>query len=1024
LHVAGDIAVRFKRWASLVVVILVAGTTRGPQMPPDELAVLVDAGPGAARVIEPRVSGGFSWAPFVPRSGSGIDATSPTLTRAALHVIHATGNVPSGEARLAASAAYLLIGNAEAAVASLTPIAEDHRDPAIWNNLAAAHYVLAAETDSIEHLEAALVAADQALRFDDRNSGALFNRALILERYHLRDAAISAWRHYLTIDAESEWAAEARSRLDTLSRPRPTFSTEIELSYARLERGDRHAADDLVRFDAGEARSFGEMDALGRWGDACLRGDAASAARHLIAAHTLGDALRTLRGEVLLADSVAAIERASPSDVERLARGHVAYREGRHVYRQLRKPTESEKILSAATLDFDTARSPMVWSARVYTGIAIFGQGRTDEAKTLFTRLNSSIPQSYGALRAYARWQTATCFMSRSEWGEVIALLSGCIDDFDRLGESGNVAYLHDILGQVYGIIGDRDRAAHHRLLALGVLGQSTNYRLEHAVSGMVYDAMQSKKWRSAMSFLNIEAEMARRVKDPELQGFALLRRALLHSRLGDGEEAAADVVEANGVVASIQDPALRNKLEAERMATAALVATGPQHAISLLTAALQFQETKGWRLLMPDLFLRRGRMYLQIGDRAAARRDFESGIEELEKHRGSIPAGEQRWGSLDAASELFEEAIDDALRDSPARAFAWAERQRARSLSDNTSDAGAAFDAATLPADSALVEYVTLPHKLLIFHLDRHSCRVEEKNVGREEVLAIIDRFSEALRGAPGRQPDAYTQAASSLLVAPADESITAVRQVIFVPDPLMSAVPFAALTDGVTESRLLDNHTVVVAPSARFFQQASKRVTTNPRRRVLIVENPQNETIEPLAEASEEGKAVALEYTDARRLSGTDATLPAIAENAGQWDVIHFAAHGRSSSESAVLMLAPAKGSSGVVDASTLARLRLSDHAIVVLATCGSARGPVRRSEGTLSIAHAFLQAGAAAVISTLWPISDSDAAVFFPRLHRDLARGVPPAEALRIAQLECIRTSTENRTTFWAAMQAIGD
>jgi CHAT domain-containing protein len=986
--------------------------------------VLVDAEAGAARIIEPRISGGFSWAPFVQRSGSGFGVTSPTLTLAALHVIHSAKNVPTRDARLAESAAQILIGHAEAAVAALTPIAEDHRDPATWNNLAAAHYVLAEERDSIEHLEAALVAADQTLRFDDRNSEALFNRALILERYHLRDAAISAWRDYLTVDAESEWAAEARSRLDALSRPRPMFSTEIERSYARLERGDRRVADDLVRLDAGEARSFGEMDALGRWGDAYLRGDASSAARHLIAAHTLGDALRVFRGEVMLADSVAAIERASPSGVERLARAHVAYREGRRVYRQLRKPTDSEKILSAATLDFDAEGSPMVWSARVHTGIAIFGQGRADEAKALFAGLNSSIPQSYGALRAYARWQTATCFMSRSEWGEVIALLSGCIDDFDRLGESGNVAYLHDILGQVYGIIGDRDRAAHHRLLALSVLGRSTNYRLEHAVSGMVYDAMQSKRWRSALSFLNIEAGIARRVKDPELQGFALLRRALLHSRLGDGGKAAADVVEANGVVASIQDPALRNKLEAERIATAAIVATGPQNAISLLTAALQFQETKGWRLLMPDLFLRRGRMYQQIGDRAAARRNFESGIAELETHRGSIPAGEQRWGSLDAASELFEEAIDDALRDSPARAFALAERQRARSLSDNASDARAAFDAATLPASSALVEYVALPHKLLVFQVDRRSCRVDEKNVEREAVIATIDRFSEALRGAPGRQPDAYTQAASNLLVAPAAASIAAARQVIFVPDPLMSAVPFAALTDGITETRLIDDHTIVVAPSARFFQQASKRLSTSPRRRALIVENPQNEATAPLAEASREGKAVASEYTDARRLSGTAATLPAIAENAGQWDVIHFAAHGRSSSESAVLILAPANGSSGVVDASTLARLRLSDHAIVVLATCGSARGPVRSSEGTLSIAHAFLQAGAAAVISTLWPISDSDAAAFFPKLHRDLARGVSPAEALRLEQLECIHTSTENRTTFWAAVQAIGD
>jgi CHAT domain-containing protein len=44
----------------------------------------------------------------------------------------------------------------------------------------------------------------------------------------------------------------------------------------------------------------------------------------------------------------------------------------------------------------------------------------------------------------------------------------------------------------------------------------------------------------------------------------------------------------------------------------------------------------------------------------------------------------------------------------------------------------------------------------------------------------------------------------------------------------------------------------------------------------------------------------------------------------------------------------------------------------------------------------------AGAASAIGTRWPVGDDAAAVIAYVLHHELARGVPPAEALRNAQL----------------------
>ena len=93
-----------------------------------------------------------------------------------------------------------------------------------------------------------------------------------------------------------------------------------------------------------------------------------------------------------------------------------------------------------------------------------------------------------------------------------------------------------------------------------------------------------------------------------------------------------------------------------------------------------------------------------------------------------------------------------------------------------------------------------------------------------------------------------------------------------------------------------------------------------------------------------------------------------------------------------------------------------------VVVLAACSSARGEERAGEGGISVARAFLAAGVPNVIATLWPIDDAAAADFFPRVHRHLAAGVAPAEALRAAQLECIQRR-EAPLGIWAAVQILG-
>jgi tetratricopeptide (TPR) repeat protein len=58
----------------------------------------------------------------------------------------------------------------------------------------------------------------RALDLDPAFAPAVFNLALFYERTNAVGTAVAEWRHYLELDSKSEWGAEARARLQELSR--------------------------------------------------------------------------------------------------------------------------------------------------------------------------------------------------------------------------------------------------------------------------------------------------------------------------------------------------------------------------------------------------------------------------------------------------------------------------------------------------------------------------------------------------------------------------------------------------------------------------------------------------------------------------------------------------------------------------------------------------------------------------------------------------------------------------------------
>ncbi len=116
---------------------------------------------------------------------------------------------------------------------------------------------------------------------------------------------------------------------------------------------------------------------------------------------------------------------------------------------------------------------------------------------------------------------------------------------------------------------------------------------------------------------------------------------------------------------------------------------------------------------------------------------------------------------------------------------------------------------------------------------------------------------------------------------------------------------------------------------------------------------------------------------------------------------------------------MLAPESGrGNGVLRISDIEELRLCRGAIVVLAGCGTGRGK-NLNEGTLTIARAFIAAGAAAVLATYWDATDENSARLFPTFYARLAAGASAAQALRDAQL----AMKDRKPGDWAVYHLLG-
>lgn len=278
---------------------------------------------------------------------------------------------------------------------------------------------------------------------------------------------------------------------------------------------------------------------------------------------------------------------------------------------------------------------------------------------------------------------------------------------------------------------------------------------------------------------------------------------------------------------------------------------------------------------------------------------------------------------------------------------------------------------------------------------------------------------------------------------------------------DGALEYLPFAALPAPATTAPLIATHEIVRLPSASVlaevreekahrapaprsaavfadpvFRQDDERVSGARPVEVDVLRAADDVDLSQLPRLyfsrQEAGAIAGLAPRGAvRKELDFDASRPTVKKlDLENYRVVHFATHAFLDSKhpelsGLVLSMVDRSGQpqDGFLSLHEIYNLKLNAD-LVVLSGCQTALGQEVRSEGLVGLTRGFMYAGASQVLASLWGVRDSATADLMRHFYAAFfERRLPPAAALRKAQLAMMKDPRWAAPYFWAAFTVQG-
>jgi CHAT domain-containing protein len=850
-----------------------------------------------------------------------------------------------------------------------------------WSDLAVAFEAIGrAERDS-QQFVAALAASDRALRLRPDFDLALFNRATALELLGLTLPAIRAYARCMR-HPENRWAQEAAERVRRLrSGETVTFNSTL---FSNLT--DRQMAETIARVPI-EVRTFVEDRLLPDWARHELACETTAAEPLLALARRIARLEHMLTADSTLIETIASIDRATPTQRMLLAEGHRAFGEARDAYRSGRRHEAERKFIRASNR-FEAGESMGMWQE------AGFLRNNCLEDPHIITvpgimktgALDDSLQSDLDALATFVHTPgMPQPFMTGSEDSR-------------------------------YPLLGHRAEAWRKRSSFFRNTCAAGDVRgLRQAIRAAAEAEALDGHWDTAHALLCAATDLPEQGGPAEMaQIYAW--RGLSAERMRWHAETDDDLARARLEITRI--PNLR---AAETFGAIVLFAeavairdTDPRAAIKKLTSLIEHSPfPPPWWDFLAETFFERAHARRALADKSAAIADLNAALSALSSHRRY--ALDQMDAYFPLADAIIQELID--LYDGSgnhAEALRTARRGYEGDRNPTTERP---------PAGMIIARYVALPDRLLIFLTTTNGTSAIHVPVSYAEIHRAVQELSESIESGDEKWREPANRL-GAWLIDPVP--LSGMQTLAVIANRSLAQVPFCTLPRSTTHRPVVED--VAVAMVWRPWTRLWPEKSIGPGA-IAAVGDPAFDfsgllTLDRLPAAALQAKDAVKAYGGGVLLTGTAATTErvcaALAENAVADIAMHAITFPDDPSRS-FLLLAPSQTNSGLLYLPEIERMDLTNLRLVVLTGCRTA-APTMTGDSTNSLARAFLAAGARNVIGSLWPLDDEVGRAVSSNLHREILAGVSPEEALRRVQVSMLHSSNSElrRLGSWTGLR----
>ncbi len=1022
-----------------------------------------------SRPVESRIAG-FSYSPWTATRGAPSQFDPESRFRAE-QLLSVAAGVDYDAVSLAAYGKYYLTDRKfEKAIELFERAAiAGNKSAAMDVDLGVAYLEFARETRAagnrakmVELLDKSLGQFETALKLSPKMPDALFDRALCLDLLLLKEQTKSAWKDYLTVDADSHWSDEARNnlaRLEAADSADISSGELIERFTSAASSADSSAARELIS----NTRELITQKYLPQsLAMAVTQAPAESRAALLNALKYAGDLELKHINDPFASEIARFYKERNAVELDRLRIAHASIKEGYRLTLDLQygaAKVEFENAKAAFDAEGDSWESLL---AEYFIGYCLATLGKPEESFPFV---------SYVADQAHTK-QYRWLEMTASYW------VAGSYRSQKRIAESTlfnkKALAIAEEIDDKYGIQRNlMDQSANYLFVRQNVRALDLTRRVLEVSDASTWslrqrfrnDIIVSTIWSSiglknAARYCALESvALSDRIGDLMFRTNARSVAGNIVMQSGDGSAAKVFLDESTEIAQTIVDEKSRTLIVAQRN-----LQTG-----DALESIGDIAEATNKYRIADELFRQTPMPFDQYRARLGVLRGLKKmgltveldeqlplALADIEEFRDKIIEENERSSFFANGVTIYDIALERKFdQGDPGAALNLSEFSTTRSLIDRLTslkNSGPVEPTGSkpmmvdqirtaMPENVQIVKYTVLENRLLIWLISKSKFIVVPVDIKMPELRERTESYVRLVRsGLPG-DSDRIKAAGVELyktLIDPIYGELDPTLDICIVPNKFLFYIPFAALPTTEGEP-LISRYNLEYAASATAFVLSSAIAANKPgekNEKLLAVGNPKFNKADfvdlpDLPEAEDEVIEIGRNYQSPNIFTTTKATKQSFTNSLTTADIVHFAGHyvvvDRDPALSYLMFSANDldPGSSFLTNGE-INKLKLPRTKMVVLAACRSGLDDYFDGEGIVGLTRTFLAVGVPVVIASQWSVDSGAAAELMEKFHAHRrVDGMNTSRALRAAQLDLANEPNGrfNSPFYWAAFAVFG-